>query len=220
MPRRRLVLIEGMVGAGKSTTAERLAATLTADGERVHAFHELADDHPIRTIGAARLQPQGVERGYDPAQWNLLAERCVADGRTLILEGALLQNTVMPLFLDDRPMTVVRAVFADIAARVAPAAPVLIYLRPVDVVAAVTRVHAERGEPWSGRNLAFVSESAWARRRGLSGARAVIELYRAWEPIVDELLATVEPAVVLDPQRDWPGTLRRLCDMVRMPAPA
>jgi len=48
----------------------------------------------------------------------------------------------------------------------------------------------------------------------------VIDLYRAWEPIVDELLGTVESVVVLDPQRDWPGTLRRLCDVVRIPAPS
>lgn len=44
--RGRLILIEGMIGAGKSTTAERLAARLTEDGDDVRAFSEFANDHP------------------------------------------------------------------------------------------------------------------------------------------------------------------------------
>jgi len=46
---RRLVLIEGMIGSGKSTTAVRAAAMLTARGASVRAFNEFAEDHPIRT---------------------------------------------------------------------------------------------------------------------------------------------------------------------------
>src|SRR4029077_4320742 len=49
VPARRLILIEGMIGAAKSTTAQRLASRLTADGEDVRAFLESADNHPIRT---------------------------------------------------------------------------------------------------------------------------------------------------------------------------
>jgi hypothetical protein len=48
----------------------------------------------------------------------------------------------------------------------------------------------------------------------LVGERAVIELYRAWEPVVDELLTTVESMLLVDPQRDWEGGLRRLYDAV------
>jgi 4-hydroxy-tetrahydrodipicolinate reductase len=62
-----------------------------------------------------------------------------------------------------------------------------------------------------GRELAT---DARYGRRGLVGERAVVELYRAWEPIVDELLPTVECMVVRDPQRDWNGALRRVVDAV------
>lgn len=120
----------------------------------------------------------------------------------------------MPYFVDDAPVGVVKEVFADIAARIAPAAPLLVYLRPSDVADAIRRVHAERGEPWSSRNYAFVSACPWAQRRRLVGERAVIELYRAWEPVVDELLTTVESMLIVDPQRDWEGVLRRLYDAV------
>jgi hypothetical protein len=120
----------------------------------------------------------------------------------------------MPHFIDDAPIAVVKEVFADLAARIAPAVPLLVYLRPSDLGAAIRRVHAERGEPWSSRNYAFVSACSWARRRGLVGERAVIELYRAWEQVVDELLSTVESLLVVDPQRDWDGALRRILDAV------
>ncbi len=131
------------------------------------------------------------------------------------MESAFLQNSVMPYFTDGCSIAAVKAVFADIAARIAPATPLLVYLRPADVADAIRRVHIERGEPWSSRNYTFVSGSPWARRSGLAGEQAVAELYRAWEPIVDELLATIESIIVIDPQRDWDRTLQQIYDAVR-----
>jgi thymidylate kinase len=48
-PCTRLIFVEGMPGAGKSTTAIRIADWLRARGEAAHAYHELADDNPIRS---------------------------------------------------------------------------------------------------------------------------------------------------------------------------
>lgn len=201
-----------MIGAGKSTMAERLAARLLEHGGNVRAYQEFAEDHPVRTraVDLLRLTGAGPRSAYDANQWNALAERCVRGPQTVILESMLLQNSVMPHFIDDRPIALVKQAFDDIAERIAAAAPLLAYLRPSDVEAAIRRVHVERGEPWSSRNYAFVSASRWARRRGLVGERAVVELYRAWEEVVDELLATSESMIVVDPQRDWEGALRRL----------
>jgi len=215
---RRLVLIEGMIGSGKSTTAERLAARLIEDGAEVHAFNEFADDHPVRTRSVDRLLGVGEAPtgAYAVEQWNALAERCAGGAETTILESTFLQNTVMPHFVDGEPIAVVEDVFADIAARLAPADPLLVYLRPTDTTGAIRRVHAERGQPWSSRNYAFVSTCPWARQRGLAGERALVELYREWEQIVDRLLPEIQSLLVVDPQRDWTGALREIHDAVRV----
>jgi len=216
MRMRRLILIEGMIGAGKSTMAERLAAMLTEEGRGVHAFHEFAANHPIRTPGVdlVRTGARAPESMYDLGQWNALADRCTRGAHTVILESTFLQNSMMPLFVDDASTAVVKELFAEITRRIVPAVPLLVYLRPNDVAEAIRRVHADRGEPWSSRNYTFVSACPWARRRGLVGERAVVELYRAWERLVDELLPTVKSIVVTDPQRDWVRALQRVYDAV------
>jgi hypothetical protein len=45
----------------------------------------------------------------------------------------------------------------------------------------------------------------------------VVELYRAWEPVVTRLFSRYPfPKIVAtDPQLDWPGTLARICAAVR-----
>src|SRR6185295_19868134 len=112
MPARRLILIEGMIGAGKSTTAERLAARLTEDGDAVRAFNEFADDHPIRTRHVDFLLAAGPApaSAYDAGQWNALADRCARGADTVIIESTFLQNSVMPHFVDDAPVGVVKEV--------------------------------------------------------------------------------------------------------------
>ncbi|MFC4587020.1 P-loop NTPase family protein [Sphaerisporangium corydalis] len=225
----RLILVEGMVGAGKSTVAERIAGRLVARGEQARAFNEFAPDHPIRTeavdlLRAAHPEPvwspgdvgeDGLARDrrvYADGQWDRLAGRCRFGRETLVLESTFLQNSVLPPFLDGAPPARVVAVAAGIVRRLAPAAPLLVYLRPTDIAAAVERVHRARGEPWSSWNLASVAGLPWARSRDLRGRDAVIELYRAWEVVVQDVFdAYPHPKIMIDdPQDDWDATLTRI----------
>ena len=219
-PASRLILVEGMIGSGKTTTAERLGDWLSGRGEDVRAYDEGAADHPIRTRRVDELlgaPAPGDPGAYSASQWRRLAELCLRDGHTVILESIFLQNSAMPAFIDGAPAATVTEICAEIQRQVAPAEPFLVYLRPSDVAAAIARVHQARGEPWSSRNLAFVENSPWARRRNLCGRDAVVRLYQAWEPVVSQLYDRYPfgKLMVPDPQHDWPAALRTICAAVR-----
>ena len=233
----RLILIEGMIGSGKTTTALRVGEWLTRQGEDARVFREADADHPIRTKAEDRLRAaadprppgsavDGPAQGrladdpdYPDDQWRRLADRCRRDGPAVILEGSFLQNSVMPPFIEGAPARQVTEIFTRITRQAAPAEPLLVYLRPADIRAAIARVHRDRGEPWSSGNLAFVANSPWARRRGLVGQAAVVRLYQAWEPVVTRLYDRYPfpKIMVTDPQHDWPTALARICAAVRPP---
>ena len=216
----RLILVEGMIGSGKTTTAGRLGDWLSGRGEDVRAFDEGAADHPVRTRRVDELLAApvpGDPDAYSAGQWRRLAERCLRDGQTVILESIFLQNSVMPAFIDGASAATVDQICTEIQRQAAPAEPFLVYLRPTDIAAAIARVHQARGEPWSSRNLAFVENSPWARRRNLRGRDAVVGLYQAWEPVAARLYDRYPfgKLMVPDPQQDWPAAVRRICAAVR-----
>ena len=216
----RLILVEGMIGSGKTTTAGRLGDWLSGRGEDVRAFDEGAADHPIRTRRVDELlsvPAPGDPGAYSASQWRRLADRCRRREQTVILESIFLQNSVMPAFIDGASAATVDQICTEIQRQAAPAEPFLVYLRPTDIAAAIARVHQARGEPWSSRNLAFVEGSPWARRRNLRGRDAVVGLYQAWEPVAARLYDRYPfgKLMVPDPQQDWPAAVRRICAAVR-----
>jgi len=229
----RLILIEGMIGSGKTTAAKKVESWLSGRGEDARAFCEFADDHPVRTRAVDQLRaavPQvpappgragdGTAAGpgvYAASQWRRLAGRCLRDRQTVILESTFLQNSVMPAFLDGAGAGAVAELFTRIARQAAPAGPFLVYLRPGDIAAAIARIHHTRGEPWSSRNVAFVENSRWARCRNLRGQDAVAQLYQAWEAVVSQLYGrySFPKLLVTDPQDDWPAAMTRICAAVR-----
>jgi predicted kinase len=216
----RLILIEGMIGSGKTTTAGHLADWLSRRGEDVRAFDEGAANHPVRTRRVDELlaaPPPGDPGVYAAGQWRRLAEQCLRDGQTVILESVFLQNSAMPAFIDGAPVATVNRICAEIQRQAAPAEPFLVYLRPTDIAAAIARVHEARGEPWSSRNVAYVQDCPWARRRNLRGRGAVVGLYQAWEPVAVQLFDQYPfgKLTVPDPHHDWPSALRVIRAAVR-----
>ena len=216
----------------------RVGDWMARQGESARVFCEGATDHPIRTTAEDRLRaaadPEAPgrpgdaagggagssPRGYADDQWRRLAERCLRDRQAIILEGSFLQNSVMPAFIEGAPARTVEEISTRILRQFAPAEPLLVYLRPTDIGAAIERVHRVRGEPWSSRNVAFVENSNWARRRNLQGQDAVVRLYQAWEPVAARLYSRYPfpKIMVADPQRDWAATLARICAAVRPPS--
>jgi hypothetical protein len=213
---------------------------LARRGESARVFCECAADHPIRTRAGDRLRAAaglqapgpgsagdggaaGSPGGYAASQWRRLAERCLRDRQTVIAESSFLQNSVMPAFIDGAPAHTVDEIFTTIVRQAAPAGPLLVYLRRADIGAAIGRIHRARGDPWSSRNVAFVENSPWARRRSLQGQDAVVKLYQAWEPVVTQLYRRYPfpKIMVTDPQRDWQATLARICAATAVrPSPA
>jgi hypothetical protein len=238
----RLILIDGMIGAGKSTLARDLETWLASRGERVTAYNEFAADHPIRTQAIDRLRAAfaggldpaasaaaaaepadftGGPGGYPPGQWRALAERCLRGPETVILESTFLQNSVLPAFTGGAPASVVTGLLRAIEEEAAAAAPFLVYLRPSGIAAAIAQVHRDRGADWAAQNIAWVRARPWARGRDLQGRAAVIQLYREWEQVVDGLFARhpFGKIMVIDPQQDRAAALRQIQAALR-PEPA
>jgi len=215
-----------MIGSGKTRAAADLACWLEERGEAARAYAEFAEDHPIRSdvVEQLRRSQAGASNtgsAMPPAhplgQWDLLAAQCRQGSQTVILESSFLQNAVLPRFADAAPAAEIRRVFDDIVARLAPAAPLLVYLRPHDIEAAIERIHRIRGAEWAAWNMAGVAAFPWAQRLDVTGRQAVVDFYRAWEPVVDRLWQAYPypKRLVLDPQRDRALALRQITSALR-----
>jgi hypothetical protein len=228
-----LIFVEGMVGAGKSTTARKIAEWLEVRGESARAYHEGDDDNPIRTKGTDLMRanhpqakplpdvgPDGLAidpRTYGPQQWRDLAGRCQAGESTVVLESRYIQNSVQPRFMAGAPVEKVYEGFERIEALVSPAEPLLIYLRTSDIGRVIRTALAQRGDPWASWFKNSFSSLAWSRERGLSGEEAILAFYEVWEPIAARLceMHTGPRFLIEDAHDDWPAALERIFTAVR-----
>jgi hypothetical protein len=154
---------------------------------------------------------------YAVEQWGALARRCNAGRETVILESRYIQNSVQPRYLAGAPAEKVHEGFAKICSQVAVASPLLVYLRPTNVRAALLRTLAERDPEWVRWIQHAFGNNGWAARRGLSGEEAVIRFYEEWEALAGELFDR-HPGprlLVRDPQDDWNAALARIYAAVR-----
>ncbi len=212
----KLVLVEGLPGAGKTTTARWLVGGLVERGVRAHLLREDEPDHPLKvggplhpggtTTGAALFARYTVEGYADEslARWASFVGAAESGGAVRVVEAFPWQNAARVLWQMDAPMERILRYAAAVEELVAPLRPVLVYLERRDAAATFRATAAERGAAWTTPSVAIITDSPSARRHGLRGFDGALRGIAMYKEFLDAVRAASRlPTVVLDDGTPW-----------------
>lgn len=218
---RRLVIVEGIMGSGKSTAARNLAARLNDSGRPARPLTEKKFPHPLRAtdelehwfqpwldVSVQELAHRHLER------WQAFARSSVESGTVVTtLDGQLFHGDVTHLFLMEAGDAFIEAHLAAVAQAIRPVRPLLIYLLQADVERAIRAVCAQRGPEWLQSQLDWKLAFPYARRRNLSGIEGLVAVYEDYRRLTDRLFAAFDAdKLSIDTSAgDWPAYDAAMC---------
>jgi hypothetical protein len=209
---RQIILIEGPIGAGKTSLALRLAEDLEAKGLEARAFLEFDPDRPIRTEQVDLLsgrEPEPKAYGLEP--WARLAAQCVVNRGIILLDATLIQNTLLPAFAAGVPEEQILHLATTRLAALAKAKPMVLYLHVDGMADHLVRLHRSSTPSWSAGNLAWIDATAWAQARGQRGMPALIGFHEAWQIWVEAWLTQLgDTSIILRAQSEEISSLSQL----------
>jgi hypothetical protein len=225
----RFIFVEGIMGAGKTTTAWILTEQIRGNGLEARFVLEgpTIDEprHPLR-VATDFPHPNAVWlditiEGF--VEWSLEKWRSFmidAQQSTAITvcDGLLFHGNLMDLLLMDADPAVLHRYIAQVLEIIDDLRPVVIYFYHADVAAAVRAVADERGPAWESYQVGWKVGSPYGVRRSLQGFDGLVQLYRAYRALCDDLLAENSlPKVAIRSEGDWPTYYREVLAFLNLP---
>lgn len=202
----RLVIIEGIMGSGKSTTARWIAARVEEAGLRAVAITERVAPHPLRGT-------DGLEHWFQPwldVTTEGLADRCLAKWRSFVgeaqttetiyaVDGQLFHGDMTNLFLMGASPAALAKYCETVVGIARPLAPLLIYFYQPDITRAIHTIAAERGEEWIKYQVDWKLQTPYSGRLGLAGLDGLVALYKDYRALTDALYSRLDlPKLAID----------------------
>lgn len=215
----KLVIIEGIMGSGKSTATLNIAHKLETSGIPAIGITEGVAPHPIRfdwDVPWSEMPPAELAKSCI-AKWRSYVDSARTAGRVSIVDGQLFHGNLTSLFLLEADMDLMAAYCQEIVTVIKPLRPLLIYLRQDNVDGAIRAIATQRGEAWLHYQVNWKLESPYARRRGLAGLDGLIALYRDYRALTDQLYSDADiPKIAIETSRQEWATYDEIIDRALM----
>ncbi len=224
-----LVLVEGIPGSGKSSTAHALQIAFERRGIPVRWWYEEEQDHPVycfHDLASLRQVVADLTAGRHEqviaaalAQWEQFAAGLAAAKSVTILDGCFFGYLTWSLFPLDLPEERILTYLARVEQVLQSTDPKLIYLRKSDLAAAFQEVAAARGEQQVDAYIRKATQSTYGQRRGMTGFDGLVRFWTNYQSLLDRAFehcsfAKLAVDVVDD---NWPAVYRRINDFVALP---
>jgi broad specificity phosphatase PhoE len=222
VPHRRLVIFEGIMGSGKSSSTRWLGQRLAARGIDASIQIERQYPHPLRAtdFAAEWFKPWLDMTAEDLASrrlglWATFAGSALASQTVHVVDGQLFHGDLTNMFLMNMPPEAIAQNLQAVAEVIRPLRPLLVYYYQSDVDRAIRLTAAERGEELGVRyQVDWKLKYAYAVERGLEGLDGLSSLYTDYRGLTDRLFAqlTIDKIAIENSARDWPAYYARIED--------
>lgn len=204
----QLILIEGLPGAGKSTSTSRLGTILQQRGITCSWFREEDEPHPIACLDfeIEGLTPKMVHL------WANFVQHAVRKSIVTIIESRLWQNTALFMYMSENDIDDIIKFNQQINQVLTPLSPVLIYLDQDNTEIALQRMYSARGEEWMKETLKDSLQYRWFKSRGIKDFKGWVKFFEEWQDVAELLYTdwTHKKIKIMDPHDDWTSAYEKM----------
>jgi thymidylate kinase len=196
----KLVLIEGIPGSGKSTTATRVSDLILKSGIQCKCYLEWSEDNPIfigRMDNLSEIISSSKSREADVLQqWHDFAQTAKQGNTVHIIESRFWQTDAMYLFLSGHSEDDIMTRNQCITSAITALNPVLIFLTPNDIAQHLvitanrknrTWRESERGGSWEEWGNRIYEQQQWFSHCSRRGSDAFVQFFTEWTSIAERL---------------------------------
>ncbi|MDF1538525.1 MAG: hypothetical protein P1Q69_06450 [Candidatus Thorarchaeota archaeon] len=198
----RLILIDGIPGSGKATTANFIHRQLQRAGIDSRWFHELEDSNPL--FNSEYIQTRTIDDAEEYIQktlerWKKLVKEIQETGSLYIIEGYLSQSTVGCMFDNNIERSIIQDYASNVPDIISELHPLVIYFSPQDVRKNFLNLRNVRDKEWIESRGKSLSKSKYAVAQGLEGFEGWVSMLTERANLSDDILRSCDfPTIVID----------------------
>ena len=226
----KLILVEGIPGSGKSTTAQFLTHTLVNQGYPVRWWYEEEIEHPVYLFrdwaGLDRVRDNLTSGRYRAVitaalrQWRRFAALVRAREEIVVIDGCFFGYLTWSLFPLDVPIAEIMAYLLQVERIIAPLNPTLIYFRQEDVARSLARICVRRGGDTEARFIGNVTGTPYGQSRNLQGFAGLVSFWSDYRQLTDMVCAAAPfPTLTIETSAgQWAAYQRQCLCFLNLPA--
>lgn len=206
----RLILIDGISGSGKSTTAQFISHQLNLNGFSSEWYHEEEDNHPLWYNWQSNEATHSIDEVKKfikvyPTIFKEFANSIKEDNKIHIIESYYLQDSVRILFQNNIDRNEIYNFYHEINKIIELLNPLIIYFQHGDVLKSINKTWEIRGEYWKNWFIENISNPCtYVKSKKLNGEVGAYTLMNDYQNLTNELLGSTEfPVITLDSDNSW-----------------
>lgn len=169
-----MIIVEGIPGSGKSSTAAMIADELNKKGKKVVCVDEGAKEHPA-DYANYDFPDFETERKKILEKWHSFVENSSKD-TIYVFNCIFLQNpmceTMMRFGMEEADS---KKYISEIAEIIKPLNPIVLYINQPNVKEIIDRVLDERGNNWLNAVIDYHTTQGYGKENHLSGYEGYIK---------------------------------------------
>ena len=169
-----MIIVEGIPGSGKSSTAAMIADELNKKGKKVVCVDEGAKEHPA-DYANYDFPDFETERKKILEKWHSFVENSSKD-TIYVFNCIFLQNpmceTMMRFGMEEADS---KKYISEIAEIIKPLNPIVLYINQPNVKEIIDRVLDERGNDWLNAVIDYHTTQGYGKENHLSGYEGYIK---------------------------------------------